>query len=688
MAKRNDIIVRVKGNTEDFKKKLRKLNYETRKMQEVLGTTARVSGAAFVGLAGSMGLAVKAASDFEQIRGQMQTLTRSTALAARTMKELSNFSAKTPFQFEDIANASKKLLAFGFQADQLTGKLKVIGDVSAAVGQPIGDVAQIFGQVAAAGKLTGERLLQFEERAVPLGAAIAKTMGISQSAVREMVSKGKVDFQVFEDAFSSMAQEGGIAFGGMEKQSKTFSGLISTLKDNVQLLAVDFGNVLLPALKSTTRGMISFLQWAREYRWVIQVGSILAGVATAFTGLTTATALGGLGLIKFRNILKAVNLQLNLVPKFASIAKVALASLASPMVLVGGAAAAFLLYFKDLRDAAGATFQGILAAATRMAQNIGNIFKSVENILQGAITLDFSQLSEGLSGLKDAGKKAAQAYKEAFREEFQYQTEQDAQELVNEKAIDPVAIKAQLQERREIEQEDRDIKVEQLAEHEQKLAELKQEYRDLDQNADLMYRETLLQQEISKKAQRLMEERKHGKQLAAMKALWRKEDIKGVGQMFRTLSSLQRSKNKTLFNVGKLAAIANSVVNVAQGVTKALSLGPIIGPALAASIGVAGAVQIAQIRSTTFQAKEGFAGTGSPFGESLVSTFTPREIVIPERFSEGIKRGEYQLQSKKEESREPIGAQVELLVGFKEEAFEIIEAKQIERRRLGVSIVS
>ena len=68
----------------------------------------------------------------------------------------------------------------------------------------------IYGQVAAAGKLTGERLLQFQERAIPLGPAIAKTMGVAESSVKKMVSDGKVQFADFERAFNSMSETGGL----------------------------------------------------------------------------------------------------------------------------------------------------------------------------------------------------------------------------------------------------------------------------------------------------------------------------------------------------------------------------------------------------------------------------------------------------------------------------------------------
>jgi len=46
-------------------------------------------------------------------------------------------------------------------------------------------------------------LLQLQERAIPIGPALAKTLGIAEERVREFVSKGLVDFETLRKAFES-----------------------------------------------------------------------------------------------------------------------------------------------------------------------------------------------------------------------------------------------------------------------------------------------------------------------------------------------------------------------------------------------------------------------------------------------------------------------------------------------------
>lgn len=67
-----------------------------------------------------------------------------------------------------------------------------------------------------------------------------------------------------------------------------------------------------------------------------------------------------------------------------------------------------------------------------------------------------------------------------------------------------------------------------------------------------------------------------------------------------TISTLMNSESKKLFEVGKIAAIANATVSMFQGIMEAWKLGPILGPILAPLVGAAGVANIQAIRKTQF----------------------------------------------------------------------------------------
>jgi len=204
--------------------------------------------------------AVQAAAGFEKIETQLQTLTGSAEAAGVVFAELKEFSASTPFRLEDIATASAKLISFGISAGTVKDQVKEIGEVAAGSGSDLGNLALIFGQVQAAGKLTGERLLQLQERAIPIGPAIAKSMGVAESSVRDLVSAGKVTADEFNKAFTSMTVDGGIFAGSLDKQSKTISGIFSTLGDNAKIFQAELGNTFKPAIISGANQLIKIFQ--------------------------------------------------------------------------------------------------------------------------------------------------------------------------------------------------------------------------------------------------------------------------------------------------------------------------------------------------------------------------------------------------------------------------------------------
>lgn len=101
---------------------------------------------------------------------------------------------------------------------------------------------------------------------------------------------------------------------------------------------------------------------------------------------------------------------------------------------------------------------------------------------------------------------------------------------------------------------------------------------------------------------------------------------KNASTLFGNLSTLMNSKSKKLFQLGKAAAIANAVVNTAEGITKAWSLGPILGPAMAATVAAAGAVQIQTIKSQQFGGG-GTVNAGTSGGAP--GTYNPPQPNIP-----------------------------------------------------------
>jgi hypothetical protein len=116
-------------------------------------------GAAMAGAAGAVGVGVKsvtAAADFEQTKVAFSTLIGDAAKAEATLAKLRELGAATPFEFPELADAGRKLIAFGESADTVPVTLRRIGDVSAGVQAPISEIAELYGKARVQGRLFAE----------------------------------------------------------------------------------------------------------------------------------------------------------------------------------------------------------------------------------------------------------------------------------------------------------------------------------------------------------------------------------------------------------------------------------------------------------------------------------------------------------------------------------------------------
>ena len=194
------------------------------------------------------GAAVKSAANFEKLQTQLKVLTGSAAAGSKAFERLVKFSAKTPFQLDELVKANNTLLGFGVSADDAFKHLQNIGDIAAVSGGDLQGISVAFGQVAAAGRLMGQDLLQLINNGVPIIDMLSSSMGVAKSEIKDMVSEGAVTFPVLVKAFQDATAEGGKFQGGMETLSKTFLGQFSTLKDNLNIALAEFGKIIIPVL--------------------------------------------------------------------------------------------------------------------------------------------------------------------------------------------------------------------------------------------------------------------------------------------------------------------------------------------------------------------------------------------------------------------------------------------------------
>lgn len=251
----------------------------------------------------AMGAGIKKGLEFdaemEQARNSFETLLGSADKAKTMVQNLQNFAATTPFEFPGIQNSAKLMLAMGFNAQSILPNLKAVGNAVAAVGgseEQLNGVTMALGQMLTKGKVSAEEMNQLAERGIPAWDLMASKMGMSKAQLMQLSAQGKI---MADQAIPALLSALGEKFdGAMAKQSKSWNGLISTLKDNFNIILGSAVSGLFEKLKPLM-GLIT--EFTGKVVDAIQQGKGLKGIiesafppSLAAAILTVSNAISGL----------------------------------------------------------------------------------------------------------------------------------------------------------------------------------------------------------------------------------------------------------------------------------------------------------------------------------------------------------------------------------------------------------
>ena len=206
----------------------------------------------------------KAISGLQQVvnagigfNAQMQTyITNFTTMlggneqaAQALVGQLKELGASTPLAVADLTSAAQTLLNFGAaDAASMTDTLKMIGDVALGDAGKMQALSLAYGQMYSTGKLQGQDLLQMINAGFnPLQELSAMGYG-TVAELKEKMSDGAISVEMVQAAFAHATSEGGKFYNAMDNASQTFSGRLSTLKDNATALAGSLTGALTDSL--------------------------------------------------------------------------------------------------------------------------------------------------------------------------------------------------------------------------------------------------------------------------------------------------------------------------------------------------------------------------------------------------------------------------------------------------------
>lgn len=198
----------------------------------------------------------------ETARFQLNGLLKDTAAVEDVMKNVKASVDGTAYSMDAAASVASQLAASGMRAgDDMLNSLKAVAGVAAMTNSSYEDIGRIFTQVAGQGRLMGDQLLQFSGRGLNVASTLADYLTkvgngakVTEAQVRDMVSKGKIDFNTFSKAMSDAFSES--AFKANETVNGTFS--------NIKAALAKIGESFVAPLVKSNGPLVNLLNALRE----------------------------------------------------------------------------------------------------------------------------------------------------------------------------------------------------------------------------------------------------------------------------------------------------------------------------------------------------------------------------------------------------------------------------------------
>ena len=243
MAQLQDLKVKISLDNSQFQSGINNIEKQTSSLGASMKKLGGIVAGAFATKAvldfgkkvASVGMEYNALKETSQTT--WTTLLGSQEEAIAQLERIEQFAAKTPFTQMGVDQMAKYLHNAGYEGEAVFDQLTKIGNMGSAFGvqeDALVEMTRQFSQVQQAGVAYTEDLNILADRGIPIYQALAEATGSTVAEVKKMASEGQITAEVYNAAIDSMAAT---TQGAMDAQSQTFSGMMSTLQDNLTKLA-------------------------------------------------------------------------------------------------------------------------------------------------------------------------------------------------------------------------------------------------------------------------------------------------------------------------------------------------------------------------------------------------------------------------------------------------------------------
>lgn len=434
-------VQRVQNKIDDADRSVQKLNGRLFGLKSALMS---LPGAEFftnpiVAMTAATGFIAKMGMDADKTAVSFNVLTGSMEKGSKLLGQINKYADDTIYDRLGTQEAAKTMLGFGVSLENVMGDLKMLGDVAMGDKQRMSQLALVFGQVAAAGKLQGQDLLQLINAGYNPLLDISALTGKSVSDLRDEMSKGNITFEMLRQAFQRATGEGGKFYNMTNAIAETPYGRWQQLVGEFNSKLLEMYQIIQPALIPAMNGLSAILSmttpvikavadgigWVRDnLDWLgpilITTGAAWAAYngymfvsTTILKGWTIAQWAQVTAMIAAEKAQKLLNLAMSMNPVGLIVAGIA--ALITVVVVCWNKFAGFRAAIKGTWD----TLKGfgtiikdyVIDRIKGLLSGIGSIGSAIAKLFKGDFKGAWNDARRGVNDIMgiDAGKKLAES---------------------------------------------------------------------------------------------------------------------------------------------------------------------------------------------------------------------------------------------------------------------------------------
>ena len=378
-----------------------------------------IAGAFTVGAITSLGKkALEASANMEVLRQGLDFVLGSSEETDKLINGMRDLGEQSAYDTNELIPLARQWVNMGDNAETAVGKMTKIVDLGSAFGltsEQIGSATLALSQMAAAGKINGQDMLQLTNANIPAWKLLADHMGLSVAELRKMSEAGELGEDAINELWDAIEER---TQGATSRMNGTLMASFSNFEEEIQNSMASIGDIISQAfnLKGILQGGSDMVSSFREALGQIKQDAESVGIGQAIMNQISnvspelATLLGTIGNIvgEFINIVIAGWTEIYATLSNLDIAAILtvindVVSRAGPVVLavvslIIGAINLILPVVIGLVNAFANAYNTVSPYITSMA----NLFQQIPVAVSGAITTISTAFSSFVSWLESS----------------------------------------------------------------------------------------------------------------------------------------------------------------------------------------------------------------------------------------------------------------------------------------------